>query len=436
MFGKGNQDCQSYAKFVTTVAKQLGKKSPSIQQSIDDALRSDPSILDKGLEDQWNSLVLEPLAHFPKTQMSFLLVIDALDECTDGEWLLRKLLQKESTGLRILITSRPHLLPPDSSDTRYHHIVLHDIEPAIVNRDIRLFFQMAVNPRRHGWPDASSLELLMHKANGIFEWAALASRFLNKSKGVYKTNLQKLLGDGVSHPPQRALSVLYLTILDDYVKSQEWEPDSHFTCCGILRRYLGSLVVLFDQLSPRSFYKLIASDTDDIDVHDILSNLKSIIDFPNDEENSIDKIRIHHSTFREFLLDRELCTDDTFYVDKRAAHKVVLNGCLDLLLKTLKRGICQSDDPSFDHATAPSYPRQAITPEIQYACLNWVAHLIECGGTFYENATISRLLLNHSLHWLEVLGCMGRSVEALNALENLSSLAKACPCAPLKIDFL
>ncbi|OQD96830.1 hypothetical protein PENSOL_c014G04933 [Penicillium solitum] len=383
MFQKGNGDCGSFRKFVTTVAIQLVAKSPHIKKSVHDALRSDPSILDQGIEDQWSRLVLEPLEHPPDPATPYVLVIDALDECVNGEWLLDKRLQKRPSGLRILITSRPHLLRPNLNESRYHHVVLHDLDPDIVNQDILRFLQMTLEKRRPGWPDKSSLKLL------------------------------------------EEMSSLYLTILREYVSLQNWETDVQSTCCSLVRHYLGSLVVLFDQLPPRSLYRLIPREARGPDIHEILGNLGSILDFPSDEDNCIDKIRIHHPTFREFLLDRERCTDNKFYVEKEQAHKIVLGGCLDLLLSTLKRDISQTEGSMFlDYGAGQSHTRQALLPEIQYACLYWVAHFTESGENVHGNDTISRLLFEHSLHWLEILGCMGRSLDALIALERLSLLAK------------
>lgn len=425
MFQKDNGDCGSFRKFVTTVASQLVAKSPRIKKSVHNALRSNPSILVQGVEDQWNRLVLEPLEHHPDPAIPYVLVIDALDECVNGGWLLDKLLQKRPSCLRILVTSRPHLLRPKLNDSRYHHVVLHDIEPEVVNQDILLFLQTTLEKRRPGWPDKSSLKLLVSKANGIFEWAALASRFLNESDGVYKSRLQRLLGDGGSHPPQEELGSLYLSILREYVSLQNWEIDVQSTCCSLLRDYLGSLVVLFDQLPPRSLYRLIPREAGSPDIHEILGNLGSILDFPSDKDNCIDKIRIHHPTFRDFLLDRERCTDNKFYVEREEAHRIVLKGCLDLLLNRLKRDICRTEGSILsDHDAGQSHTRQAPLPEIQYACLYWVAHLTESGENLLGNDNISRMLFEHSLHWLEVLGCMGRSLDALIALERLSSLAK------------
>ncbi|CAG8242220.1 unnamed protein product [Penicillium salamii] len=425
IFRKGIQDCESYDKFVTTVASQLVEKSATIKQLVNDALKNDRSLLSQGLEYKWNRLILEPLKDLESTQTPFILVIDALDECQNGEWLFRKLTEEAPTCLRILITSRPHILPSHSKNDLWHQVVLHDIEPDIVNRDIILFLRETLKKHRQGWPDEDSLNLLAQRANGSFEWAALACRYIDDSDGVYENNMRKLLGDGLHHTPRAALSALYLTVLSNYVDSQKWDSDNRTTCRRLLRTYLGSLVVLFDQLPPRSFYSLVITDTGGRDIHAILRNLKSIIDAPNDKDNSINLIRIHHPTFREFLLDRELCTDDRFYVERKAAHGVVLNGCLDLLLNKLRRDMFSSQSPSnHDTDTEQPHPRQSISPEIQYACLYWVAHLVESSVAISEVPSICQFLSNHSLHWLEVLGWMGRTVEALDALDHLSSVAK------------
>lgn len=50
-----------------------------------------------------------------------------------------------------------------------------------------------------------------------------------------------------------------------------------------------------------------------------------------------------------------------------------------------------------------------------------MTHLAESGAIFHENDVVVRFLFTHSLNWLEVLGWMGTSLDAVNALESLFS---------------
>lgn len=140
--------------------------------------------------------------------------------------------------------------------------------------------------------------------------------------------------------------------------------------------------MLFDQLPPQSFYKLITNKTE-FDEHDILSNLGSISSIPDDTNGCINKIHIYHHTFRDFMLSKVQCRcedernghaceciDERFHVDQREARENALKSCLILLQKVLKRDIPKSDDSKFRPRGA-KYPRDrdAFLPEIEYACL-------------------------------------------------------------------
>lgn len=117
-FSKGGEDTSNSTRFVTSLAVQLARLSPDLESSICNAIKEHPHIASQTLLDQWNRLILQPLAslgcNFPHP--SLLLVVDALDECegdNDVEviiQLLRQVQSLEAVCLRILLTSRPEIL--------------------------------------------------------------------------------------------------------------------------------------------------------------------------------------------------------------------------------------------------------------------------------------------------------------------------------------
>lgn len=114
-FKRGRAD-RSHAKLVfPTIARQLADLFPDIARAVAAALDQDSLLCDKCLTQEFDSLLLQPLQNadkdgFPSAGM--VLVIDALDECDNGEsirTILRQLSAITSVRLRIFVTSRPEL---------------------------------------------------------------------------------------------------------------------------------------------------------------------------------------------------------------------------------------------------------------------------------------------------------------------------------------
>jgi len=92
---------------------------PSLQTHICDAVRERSDIANLSLLDQWRELVTRPLklvkSDKPSSLSSYLLIIDALDEC-DNEGHVRTILQLlaevrslSTVRLRVFLTSRPEV---------------------------------------------------------------------------------------------------------------------------------------------------------------------------------------------------------------------------------------------------------------------------------------------------------------------------------------
>jgi hypothetical protein len=145
------------------------------------------------------------------------------------------------------------------------------------------------------------------------------------------------------------------------------------------------------------------------------------LDIPKDESRPL---RLHHPSFRDFLLDRERCRDLNFWVDAKQAHQKLAGSCILLMVASLKQGICGVDIPGVPAADGGgSQVEQCLSPEIQYACLYWIEHLQESGAELYDNGQVHQFLKVHLLHWLEVLSWMRRVSEGIHAIASLQSIA-------------
>jgi hypothetical protein len=152
-FKRGGGDLARSRKVVSTIAFQLAIRSNLLRSFIREALREDPNLSDSAsLSQQYDKLILRPLQRAQKSATgpaSFIIVLDALDECddfSDVRLLLRLLGDAQNMaglGLRVLVTSRPdvpiRLEFRNMKHIAYHELALHDVPRAIVDQDIKKF---------------------------------------------------------------------------------------------------------------------------------------------------------------------------------------------------------------------------------------------------------------------------------------------------------
>ena len=116
-FSRGGGDVGHAGKLFTSIAMQLAYNAPSFGRYISEAAEEQIDIANHSLRDQWRQLVLCPLSRLDKrlSPSSYLLIVDALDEC-DNEDHIRTILQLlaearslTTVRLRVFLTSRPEI---------------------------------------------------------------------------------------------------------------------------------------------------------------------------------------------------------------------------------------------------------------------------------------------------------------------------------------
>lgn len=446
-FSRGRGDARHARAFFTTLAYQLSERSPDLRKLIIQAVSKNSAIKTKPLDDQCNELILGPLSmldYGESTKLSHLFVIDALDEC-DSEDDIRKILQLlgkakslQNVRLRIFLTSRPELSLREeinelSRHQPVHNFILHDISPQTVDMDISKFLEYALGlvAKRLSigpdWPGTWEIETLTMKACGLFIWASTAYLFIGavKRRRFARDRLDMLLnnsnipisGGDEPNTPEKSLDAIYIAVLQQSIHHGclQMEKD---VIISLLKLVLGSLVVLFSQLSPYSLSKLLRIPANEID--ETLEELHAIIKVPKIPK---DPIRLHHPSFRDFLLTKERC--EAFWVDEKLAHQQLASYCIEMMLSSLDRDdICGLRDPG---SLAADIEREKVDdclpPEVQYACLYWVQHLQKGEYRLEDNGKVHGFLKTHFLRWLEALSLIGKMREGVYAVIALESLA-------------
>ncbi|PQE23326.1 WD40 YVTN repeat-like-containing domain protein [Rutstroemia sp. NJR-2017a BBW] len=438
-FSRGGGDVGHARKFFTSLAVQLACNIPSLQHYISDAITERSDIASYCFRDQWRQLVLRPLSRVDGSlsPSSYVLIIDALDEC-DNENDIQMILQLLATArelktiqLRVFLTSRPEIpirygiyqIP----QAEHCDFVLHNISPSIVDHDIYIFLEDRLNKIRQErtlgdrWPGEQILKKLVLNASGLFIWAATACRFICEGKRFAPKRLDIILKGSSSTviPPEKHLDEIYTTVLKNYISS-DYQDEEKEELYKTLKYILGSIVVLLSPLSAFSLSNLLSLAKQEID--QAVEDLHAIIDIPEDQNRSL---RLHHPSFRDFLLNKERCGDTNFWVDEKQIHQTLAFNCIKLMSTILKQDICGQKAPGTLVTDVGIRVEEYIPPEVRYACIYWIQHLQKGGTQLQDNDQVHRFLQEHLLHWLEALSWIGKISEGIVAISSLESYISA-----------
>ncbi|KAJ5808099.1 hypothetical protein N7474_009368 [Penicillium riverlandense] len=426
-FSRGGGDRSFGEKFVSTLAQQLANKKPAFRTLLQEVISDDKGIVQRALPDQWRELIAEPISRLDhsSSQSPLIIIVDALDECqSDGDiWQILHFLADPSgfdhIRLRVLITSRPesHIregLYQFLENSRYD-LVLHDMSEFTVDRDIAIFLQHSLS--KHSI-EGHVIKELVRKSAGLFIWAATACRFIIAGKKFAVKRLDTILQDrNFDSAPEKHLDNIYLTVLKQSLSPEYTEREKR-ELCALLRNILGSIVVLLSPLSECSLGGLLALSEDVI--HQGLEDCHSILDIPHDKTQLL---RLHHPSFRDFLLDSRRCQDQSFWVDEQKAHSVLFERCVDVICSNLNQDICDVRAPGTTVAEMPTtIVNKVLLPEVQYACLYWVQHLLRAKFEAGAQTLIQKVLQMHFLHWIEALAWMQKISEAISSITALEAI--------------
>jgi hypothetical protein len=448
-FSRGGGDVSHAGKFITSIALQLASSAPTLQRYICDAISEDNNIASKDLRDQWNRLIFRPLSQLIASSVLslFVIVIDALDEC-EGERDIRLILQLlaeikslRATRLRVFLTSRPETPVRLGFRTMpgiiYHDLALHDISRATVDHDIAIFFGDKFREMRKefeylpaGWPGDDKIERLVQRADGLFIYAATVCRFIGGDGQWSQQNLLDIVlpdagsgqfpewaNDVPSKSPTWELDEIYTQILQrSFNGVQDGRDKSQLL--QTLKLIVGSFALLTKPLPAATLANLLQIRPETVNLR--VRHLHSVLNIPQSQDHPI---RLLHPSFRDFLVDKDRCSDPNFWVDEKQAHRTLAESCIRLMSASLKQDICGQGAPGALVADIESSRvKRSLPPEVQYACLYWIQHLQRSGAQLHDDDQVHQFLQVHLLHWLEALGWMQKVSEGIYTIASLESI--------------
>ncbi|KAK4073270.1 hypothetical protein Purlil1_13125 [Purpureocillium lilacinum] len=431
-FSRGGGDLALSRKFAATIAAQLAEVSPDLRKGISDSVAANPRINSLGLYDQWEKLVLQPLARANDNMAlpTLLVVVDALDECEnddDVSLLIQCLTSATSIDgirLRILITSRPNQsvnFAFDSISAEAHQdFILHDIEQDIVNNDLNEYYktELADIERRSGLMGCllsdDTVEVLVKQSCGLFIHAATVCRFIRDGRQLANDRLSLILHAGTSSlKPERELDQMYTTVLT-HLFGPHFDPKESATRQSSFRYIVGSIVALLDALSLANLAALLSAENKQMTKEHLvltLRDLHSVLDVPEQNDRSI---RLLHPSFREFLLNPARCLNKAFWINAEDAHGHLFNCCLQIMSNNLRRNMCGLKRPGTRVCDIPKDDvDSAISVPVRYACRYWIHHLQQSNIDPREHVGVVDFFQTRFLFWIETLSLIGRLADGI-----------------------
>ena len=416
-----------------TLAFQLAHTYPDFRSILIPLLQSDPDIVHESLYSQMQKLIVEPLQ---SVGVSTVIVIDALDECTDDEpqsAILSVLgrLAEEIPNVKFFITGRPESriksgfrLPLLKALTNI--FVLHEVQPDSINNDIKLFLQHELSKlaQRHsleGWPTDEAVDILCLRAGGLFIYAATTVKFLDKSLYLPDQQLETIIDSPhtTDYEGKTSLDSLYLWIL-----REAFHVDDPAICSKI-RSIIGTVTLITNPLPPSGVAELVGLETRKI--FPFLASVQSLLIL---DEDPTKPVKPFHKSFPDFITDSSRCANTRFYVSPPDLHLELATNCLRLMNEGLEQDLLSLPAYSLNSEVEDLETRieKRISIGLRYACQSWHHHLTAVRGDVGDIVSRLRFFLEQKfLAWLEVVSVLGAARGAVVALENLVSWSqKVC----------
>ena len=423
-----------------TLAFQLAQQYPKFRSSLIPLLRSDPDIVHESLLDQLEKFLVKPLR---SSDISTVIVIDALDECKDDDpesaiLLVLGQFVSDIPGVKFFVTSRPEVhimagfrgpLLEGLTDV----FILHDVEPHTINNDIRRFFNHELSKlaeRRggiEGWPTGEQLDSLCRRAAGFFVYAVATVSFLNHKLHSPSDRLDVIMKSPENTAHEGKAKLKTYTSLDSLYTSifQAAFLDNDTDDNAMVRSVLSAVVLAANPLSPSAIATLMNFRCDQ--VLWLLESIQSLLLLPTD---STYPVQSFHKSISDFIMDPTRCTNPQFYISPNYHTDLVLY-CLKLMGKLLKRNMCSIPDYVLN-SEVEDLPKRiedsGIHGALEYACRSWYKHLnVTKHQTSDIVSALSDFLEGKFVFWLEVLSILGAVGDSAHALiVTIKWLNKVC----------
>ena len=223
--------------------------------------------------------------------------------------------------------------------------------------------------------------------------------------------------------PEKRLAQMYYIILDKAYLAGKRED--HFR---LFLPVLATVMVVREPQSDIVIGHLAADGVRHGSLRRILEGLSAALHIPPDSP----VVRATHPSFYRYLTDE--CKDNRFTVHSATHSKRLGQRCLMIILQKVHRDMCnltglvdvpESHSVEFRHRVS-----NYVSQEVQYACENWIFHIVACPDIDMDSQTanlLSSFFQLRLLPWIEVMALLNSLSAAHESLSSLKVWFKVKP---------
>jgi hypothetical protein len=400
---------------------------PAFRAIVANRLRNDLSLTPKSMTYTLFLDFIRKVSRHPKHTLVF--VIDALDECGDGQSrsdLLKVLIgaAEHASWLKIIITSRPEVDIQRFFDAPMRYDLGTDQEAEI---DLQTFTRSQFNSiasKWHlpdSWPEESLFNRVISHANGLF---IFIKTFILALKQCHDPNesLEAILKDAVGNGME-GLYKLYSNILKPL--------QVHGNMTGF-QRMIGVLLITAPNRSLCDAAIATLAGVPAYLVKKWVDDLSSLL---YRDEGTNGGIRLRHSSIFDFFVS-DHCD---YQVTLEDAHAQLGLACLETMVEQLRFNICKLEDSRLANAQVKNLPtliKQNISEALQYSSFYWSNHLCFTPDNRDQRVLGSLEIFIEGvcpLFWIEVLSITGMVPIGAPSLRKVISWLKVSTTPPSRL---
>ncbi|KAJ1300927.1 hypothetical protein OPQ81_003353 [Rhizoctonia solani] len=383
------RDCSEAKHIIPTISYQLARRSAPFRDSLCQVLDKDPDVGTLNITSQFQSLLAKPLIESRELMArNLVIVIDALDECSDPHTV--------KIVLDTLFLHAVDFSESSESDRPNSIIYLHEIEKSLVQADIELYLKDELKDMLPS--HCADIEELAEQAGNLFIYAATAVRYI-QPRGKAVNSRQRLKAilqvNNESKKSMNDIDILYSAVLSAAIHDTELEADEQENIqVALWTAICACEPVLIDTLATLSGF----SDTDLAE--SALQPLRSVLHVS--EHNSL--VTTLHASFPDFMFSEE--RSKQFFCDRSNYDRILGRRCLEIMKRQLRFNICQLESSFIlDDMISDLKVRveTRISQELSYASRYWVDHVTRSAFSNPLAEMVHEFLSQRLLFWMEVL---------------------------------
>lgn len=440
-FSRDHADRNDLSLVFPSLAHQLGIFYPPFGERVAAVLRSNPDLSEAAAVYQFESLIINPLLEeedaFPSPVV---IILDALDECTDDGPVSKILTilggaMERLPRLKFFLTSRPEVnirqgFRDPVLDAATKTCILHEIENSVVDHDIERYLRVGFHHigRRFSllddshWPSDDIIRKLVKDSYRLFIFASTVIKFVGGEADDPIGQLE-ILHEQATRAQSAGIQAFHtLDQLYYQVLQHALPPTRHPDTFTILKAIVGTIVLLCDPLSLKDLAALLNIPTKVI--RTALRRLHSVMTVPDDDAAMI---TLCHPSFHDYITQR--CHDSLYTINTPLQHNQITILCFEQM-KHLERNMCKIDDPSklnLEINDLQTRLGQYLSPTLIYACLHWPVHFSKATQSLVMLGLLKEFFSKRFLYWLEVLSLLGSLQKVPGYLRSLRKVVEVSP---------